>query len=230
MGSQTTMSLREGENGKKGVAPLIVTMSGQMHTVVHRTQVMVLDFVKLEGTDKELLSQIGQIVVHEFDKESKEVVITLLYLQQRIHESFPDVVLCNVGETEFILEYQEKATNEGPVGKVLDKAKLAAVCVITFLGAAFTIMAFHNDISIGGVFTRIYEQLIGQKKPLLSEIEICYSLGIGIGILVFFNHIGKKKITPDPTPIQVEMRKYTKDIDSTFIENASRKGHCKDVD
>ena len=43
------------------------------------------------------------------------------------------------------------------------------------------------------------------------------------------NHIGKKKITSDPTPIQVEMRKYEKDIDTTFIENAGRKGHEHDV-
>ena len=50
-----------------------------------------------------------------------------------------------------------------------------------------------------------------------------------MGILVFFNHIGKKKITSDPTPIQVEMRKYEQDVDMTFIENAGRKGHEHDV-
>ena len=44
-----------------------------------------------------------------------------------------------------------------------------------------------------------------------------------------FNHIGKKKITSDPTPIQVEMRKYEKDVDTAFIENAGRKGHEHDV-
>ena len=41
--------------------------------------------------------------------------------------------------------------------------------------------------------------------------------------------MGSKKITPDPTPMQVEMRKYEKDIDTTFIENAERKGHSIDV-
>ena len=48
-------------------------------------------------------------------------------------------------------------------------------------------------------------------------------------IIIFFNHVGKKKITPDPTPMQVEMRKYETDIDTTFIENAERKGHSIDV-
>ena len=38
------------------------------------------------------------------------------------------------------------------------------------------------------------------------------------------------KVTHDPTPIQVEMRKYEQDVDDTFIENASREGKSMDVD
>ena len=63
----------------------------------------------------------------------------------------------------------------------------------------------------------------------VSELEVSYCIGLGLGIVIFFNHVGRKKITPDPTPIQVEMRKYETDIDTTFIENAGRKGHSIDV-
>ena len=42
----------------------------------------------------------------------------------------------------------------------------------------------------------------------VTEIEICYAIGMPVGIIIFYNHIGKKKITQDPTPIEVEMRKY----------------------
>ena len=61
-------------------------------------------------------------------------------------------------------------------------------------------------------------------------LEICYSIGLGLGILVFFNHIGHKKVTHDPTPIQVQMRTYEQEVDTTFIENCSRKGTNIDVD
>jgi stage V sporulation protein AA len=90
-------------------------------------------------------------------------------------------------------------------------------------------MAFNNDISISGVFERFYNQVLGQDKPAVTEIEICYSIGLAVGIMVFFNHIGKKKITMDPTPIQVELRKYESDVADTLIENASRMGHCEEV-
>lgn len=45
-----------------------------------------------------------------------------------------------------------------------------------------------------------------------------------------FNHVGHKKITHDPTPIQIEMRKYETDLDTAFINNAERRGHSVDVD
>ena len=63
----------------------------------------------------------------------------------------------------------------------------------------------------------------------MTEIEICYAIGMPIGIMIFYNHIGRKKVTHDPTPIQVEMRKYEQDVDHTFIENAGREGKSIDV-
>ena len=64
----------------------------------------------------------------------------------------------------------------------------------------------------------------------MTELEISYCIGVTVGILVFFNHVGKKKLTPDPTPIQVQLRKYEQDVDTTFIENSGRGGTEVDVD
>jgi stage V sporulation protein AA len=112
----------------------------------------------------------------------------------------------------------------------VDAAKTIVLCVLIFFGSAFTIMAFNNDISVSEMFAKLYEQIMGVPENGVSPLEICYSIGLAVGICVFFNHVGRKKITPDPTPIQVEMRKYEKDIDTAFIENAERKGHDIDVD
>ena len=93
-----------------------------------------------------------------------------------------------------------------------------------FFGSAFTIMAFNNDVCVREVFAKFYMQVMGKETSGFTELEVFYSIGIAFGILVFFNHVGRKKITPDPTPLQVEMRKYENDIDTTFIENSSRGG------
>lgn len=33
-------------------------------------------------------------------------------------------------------------------------------------------MAFNNDVSVGEVFNRFYQQVMGKEKPKVSEIEI----------------------------------------------------------
>ena len=60
-------------------------------------------------------------------------------------------------------------------------------------------------------------------------LEVSYSIGIIIGILVFFNHFGKKRFTVDPTPLEVQMRLYENDIQTTLVEDASRRREELDV-
>ena len=189
--------------------------------------------MKIEGNNPDLVYRIKEMSLYEFTKEEIEgkkpetmVVFSLLKVIEEIRKEHADAVILNLGEKDFIIEYAKTA----PKSEIVKKLKLILVCIITFFGSAFTIMAFNNDISIQEVFDQFYAQVVGGDKPFVTELEIGYCIGIAIGILVFFNHIGKKKITPDPTPIQVEMRKYEQETDTAFIQNASRKGHNQDVD
>ena len=95
--------------------------------------------------------------------------------------------------------------------------------MITFVGAAFSIMTFNNDVGISKLFAQIYELTTGEIKRGLTLLEISYSVGIAIGIIVFFNHFGKRKFSVDPTPIEVEMRTYENEIQTTLIQNYERK-------
>ncbi len=131
----------------------------------------------------------------------------------------------NIGEKDFVIEYAPK---EEP--KWLLYLKTVVLCILIFFGSAFTIMTFNNDVGVGEVFADFYQQVMGSESNGFTVLEICYSIGLFLGIMVFFNHVGHKKITPDPTPIQVEMRTYEKDVDTTFIENCGRKGSSNDVD
>jgi stage V sporulation protein AA len=190
------------------------------------------DVFRVEGTDKKMNERLKEIVLYHYPPELANggkgktvVVFSILKVIEQIHAVAPDVTVVNLGETDFIVELIPKKQQK----KWIELIKLVLVGLLTFFGAAFTIMAFNNDISISGVFERFYSQVLGQDKPAVTEIEICYSIGLAVGIMVFFNHIGKKKITMDPTPIQVELRKYESDVADTLIENASRMGHCEEV-
>ena len=41
-------------------------------------------------------------------------------------------------------------------------------------------------------------------------------------MLIFFNHFMGKKLTADPTPMEVEMRAYEDQVDTTVLEASRR--------
>ena len=83
-------------------------------------------------------------------------------------------------------------------------------------------MVFNNDVGVDDVFARTYELLTGQPSSGYTVMELMYSVGIAVGVIVFYNHFGKKRFTDDPTPIEVQMRLYEDDINTTIIEDISR--------
>ena len=105
---------------------------------------------------------------------------------------------------------------------VLSWFKTLAVCLITFFGTMFSIMTFNTDVDVPRLFQGIYYQFTGQVSDGCTILEITYSLGIGIGVVFFFNHFGKWKLSPDPTPMEVEMRTYEDEVNDTILEMKNR--------
>lgn len=206
----------------------IIYLKAKLHSMVYDRSVTLSDIGKFECANEGILRQVKQIQLHRFPskkQKSQMEFFSVLKVIELIHEKYPEVQVESIGEQDFIIEYLSGPTPAKWIGYV----KLALLCIVVFFGSAFTIMAFNNDISITGVFERFYLQVMGQAKPDICELEIAYSIGIAVGILVFFNHVGKRKFSDDPTPIQVEVSKFKKDMDGTLLDNAGRKGHEQDV-
>ena len=158
------------------------------------------------------------------EKSSLVQVFSVLDVIRKIHEKYPMLEVENIGEPDFVIRYVPD-----PEKKSVQYLKTALVCVILFFGSAFTIMTFIEDVSVNKVFNALYTRVTGQVSNGAGVLEICFCIGLAIGIMVFYNHVGTKKITDDPTPIQVAMRKYEQDVDTTYIETSSRKGKSKKV-
>lgn len=200
--------------------------------LVREPSVQLKDIAKLTSSNQALVNKLKTLKVYTFhtpanqSKKKKQIeVFSVLKIIELIGKEYPNVDIQNIGEKDFVLEYE-------PVqeAKWLQYFKVAVLCVFIFFGSAFTIMTFNNDVGVGEVFMDFYQQVTGKPSNGFTSLEISYAIGLSLGILVFFNHVGKKKITNDPTPIQVEMRTYEKDVDTTFIENCERKGTSNDVD
>ena len=70
---------------------------------------------------------------------------------------------------------------------------------------------------------------MGHEPKAVNVLEISYSVGLAAGIILFFNHIGGRRITKDPTPIEVSMKNYERDVNQALIETADREGMEEDV-
>lgn len=194
------------------------------HCTVYDKTVALGDVLKMECSNIGILRAVKQMPLYSFNHEHA-VVFSILKVIEIIHKDYPSIEVVSCGEEDFIVEYLKSTVKN----KFLEKMKLVTIAIVVFFGSAFTIMTFHNDVGIEAVFERFYVQLMGEDKPMVTELEISYSIGLAVGMVVFFNHFRKKKLSHDPTPIEVEMKKYNEDIINTKIADSQEKGHTEDV-
>ena len=206
------------------MSQVTVYVKASGNCIVYDKNVTLGDVLKIECTNIGMLRAIKQMELYHFNHEHS-VVFSILKVIEIIHQDYPNMEVVNCGESDFIVEYQKSTVKS----VVWQKLKLIMIATVVFFGSAFTIMTFHIDIGIQKTFSRFYEQVMGESKPLVTELEISYSIGLAIGIIVFFNHFSKKKLTHDPTPIEVEMKKYNQDLMAAKVAESDEKGHTIDV-
>ena len=186
---------------------------------VHHPHIYLQDIVRLSCSNTKLLNRLRVMPVTNLDPDKPgRYVLSSMDLIKDIQQKEPEVDITTIGESTFIITYQK----EGSVNIILRWCKVIFVCLATFFGAGFSIMTFNNDVDVPALFGQIYTQVTGQEANGFSVLEISYSIGIGLGVLFFFNHFGRMKLTDDPTPMQVQMRLYEDDVNTTVIEEASR--------
>lgn len=195
-------------------------------TEVHKKDVFLKDIGEVYCEDKSVQNRCSAIKVKKitFDKD-RRYVENILDIIEKIENTCPGVQVNNLGEVNYIIDYH----GGKKIKMWLQWLKTAFVCIVAFFGAAFAIMTFNNDVSVTGVFREIYLLVTGRESSGFTVLEVSYSIGLFLGIVVFFNHFAKKKINTDPTPLEVEMRLYEENVSKTLIDNEGRKESDIDV-
>ncbi len=208
------------------VAGNTLYVKGEQSVEVKKRDVTLGDLLAMECSQQNIVSKLKTIKVMKIpEKGQHRFVISILKIIELIHREYPHLEIQSYGSPDIIVTYEEQKQK----GKIWLFCKIAFVVLTTFLGSAFAIITFNNDSGIPEIFKQVYELIVGEKKQGFSLLELGYCVGIVVGILVFFNHFGKKKVSVDPTPIEVEMRLYENDIQTTVIAEYGRKGQELDV-
>lgn len=194
---------------------------------IHHPHVYLQDIAKLSCSNSKILNRLRVLPVANLDSEKPgRYVMSVMDLIDMIQKKEPDLTITHIGEPDFILTYNRESIPD----TLFRWLKIIFVCLATFFGSAFSIMTFNTDVDVGKLFQQIYFQVTGRASDGFTVLEISYSVGLAVGVLFFFNHFSRLKFSSDPTPMQVQMRKYEDDVNTTILEDLNRKKACQEAD
>lgn len=203
-----------------------VYLNLQEITEVQHTDVLVKDVATIYCSDQNIQNKCSVVKIKTIrEKKCRRYVESALDVIKKLEAVDASIQVTNVGKVEFIIDYQPPQ----PPRLLWQWLKTGFVCLVCFFGAAFAIMTFNNDVSVKDVFGEIHLLITGAESPGFTILELSYSVGLAVGIILFFNHFAKWKLNTDPTPLEVQMRLYEDDISKTLIQNDGRKEQGIDV-
>lgn len=196
-------------------------------TEIHEPNVYIKDIAEVHCKNKSVEAKVKAVKVTSFPEAKKNAsfIGSVVELLGKLEESGQNVQVDNIGETDFVIMYKPS----GHKSLAFQWAKTLFVAAVSFCGAAFAIMTFNNDANVTDVFSNLYTLIMGTASDGMTALEVSYSVGLALGILIFFNHFASWKLTVDPTPIEVEMRLYEDNLNKTLIQNHGRKESGIDV-
>lgn len=172
----------------------------------HNSELIRLEDIAYLSSEQAILQNIAPLILHQIRKSDAEyVVIDRFHIIQVIQQYNPHITVDISGPEESIIQVHANH-KQAPV------LLISFVWLVLFIGAAMTIINFHYDVSMQEVHQKIHFFLTGknEKYPLL--IQIPYSLGLGVGMILFLNHWFKKRFNEEPSPLELELFQYKRDI------------------
>jgi stage V sporulation protein AA len=172
---------------------------------------------RLLAEDDSLENRLKELILYEHKKaDGNRVVIDVLQIVKIIRQLEPDLTVEAYGDPQVLVMIAEK-----PVKPRIPVLILA--WLLLFFGAGLAIMNFHTDVSMKEVHIRIVELITGKRTDHPLWFQIPYSLGIGLGMVLFFNHIFRKRFNEEPNPLEVELYMYQENVNAYVIADEMRK-------
>lgn len=163
--------------------------------------------------------QLRELIVFEpRHEDGNRVLIDMMMIVRKVKAHFPNLQIELFGEPHVLLVISSHNKPPNPVMIVL-------VWLLLFIGSGLAIMNFHADVSMLEVHRRIYELITGKQILHPFILQIPYSIGIGAGMVIFFNHLFKKKFNEEPSPLEVEMFMYQESVNHYVITEEYGKIH-----
>lgn len=158
-----------------------------------------------------VISKLKKLKVHQISiKDKNIVIIDVMKVISLISGLIENADVQTIGPAQTIVEVILKK-------KQMSLPFFILIWFLLFFGSAMAIMNFHDDVSMRSVQEKLYKIITGMEDSKPWIFQIPYSIGLGLGMILFFNHVFKKRINEEPSPLEVEMFNYQMDLDNYVI-------------
>lgn len=169
-------------------------------------------------TDSPYESVIQGAVLHVLRiEDGNRYVVDMMHVIRAVRAVIPDADVHSIGEGQMLVEIESP---KRPANLLL----VAFVWLVLFIGSALAIMNFHTDVSMQEVHQRVYELVTGHKNEHPFILQIPYSIGVGAGMILFFNHLFRKRFNEEPSPLELEMFLYQQSLDDYVLTHEAPGG------
>ncbi|MEW8972641.1 MAG: stage V sporulation protein AA [Tissierellaceae bacterium] len=198
----------------------VFVLLDKKYTVDVDQNILIKDIGKVCCNDKDIQKKIEDLKVKKSSKNENWDYIESTDVLNKILEYDPQLNITMLGEYEVLIEIKSREDKNG----VLQFLKVLFISIVLFFGAGMAIVNFYEDVNMVASLNKIYYTFTGisDTKPLIMTIP--YSLGLGVGVMTFFNRVvsSSKRRKKEPGPMELELYLYDSDMEDYILNDIKK--------
>ena len=152
---------------------------------------------------------IKDICMRNYDNNNLRYdVIHLGEVIEKIKDELPSASINFLKPDDVIIYFKSNKKDRTKYLRVL------VVSIIILMGSIMGIMNFHADVNMYESQYKMVSILTKNANKYLPYFKIPYSLGIGIGVALFFNKFIPTYSKDEPSPMDLKMYSLNKEIEN----------------
>ena len=183
--------------------------------------ILIKDIATVFCENNKVKEKIENLKIVKSSKEEDWSYIEKTDIVDKVLNYGPKLDVNILGADDILIETKLKEDNN----KILQYAKVILISVILFFGAGIAIVNFYEDVDMLPSLNKIYYSLTGvnKKKPLTFLLP--YTVGLGLGVIMFFSRMigSNKKRKKEPGPMELEMYIYDTDVEDYILQEMKNK-------
>ena len=158
---------------------------------------------------KEYTEKIGNICIRHYEnKDSNYDVIHIGEVIEKIKEQVSTIHITFLKTDDVVIFFDDNKKDRTKSLRVL------LISIVVLMGSIMGIMNFHADVNMIYSQTTMVNALTRNPEKYLPYFQIPYSIGIGLGVALFFNKFIPTYAKNEPSPLDLKMKSLNKEIEN----------------